>query len=321
MSGTGNTAHAASVIAKGMNDAGWRAQTAEIRKGVPMAELAADADLLILCFPVLGFGMPALVRTSLRGIKGNRRKAAIFATWGGEPGAALLQARWFLGRHGFRVVCATGAAYPFQWTQMMSPPKEDEARETVASGDEEAWAFAKALLEGRPRSTAATNPLSVLLGLLVAWLYTLIGRHGLGAMYAADERCKACGNCVPDCPAGVIEIAGTGSARRPRWRFGCQGCNRCINLCRRQAVQVSPLRTAIHLVLNVAVVAAIVNGLNCGAAALGAFPGTPALTTVAYIIILAVLIVLESWLQFVVLEPLLFWLESIPFVRKAVAKS
>lgn len=338
MTGTGNTARASGVISEELADAGWTVATQELRRDTAILPTAVtpqghfSGDLLVLCFPTLGFGMPALVKNMLRGLRGRGTPAAVFATWGGEGRAAVWQARGFLARRGFKVVAAGGASYPFQWTQVMAPTGEDEARTMVGEGDSEARQFAASLTRNLARDLVEVpawsrsarpkaNPrnfIPVLLGLLVAYSYSWIGRSGLAALYAADSRCKACGKCVSDCPAGAIALSGRGRSRRPRWNGRCQGCNRCINLCARGAVQSSPLRTLVHLPLNVAVVAAIVTVLNVAAAALHA----PApLSGIAYIAALIAFIVFGSRLQFRVMEPVLYELESTPVLRGLIGRS
>ena len=324
MTGTGNTARAAGLIAEVLTRAGWTTTSAELRVGEALSDAARAADLLILCFPVLGFGIPALVRKLLKGLRGRGQPAAAFATWGGDGSIALWQARLFLRRKGFRVVATGGATYPLQWTQVMAPPTGEGARHVTDSGDEECIGFARRLTarpdSGRPfhPRIAARNIIPLVLGPPVAFLYSWIGRFGLGAMYAADERCKACGNCERDCPSRAIVMKGDGARRRPRWTASCQGCNRCINLCPRAAVQVSPLRVGVHLVVNAAVIVAIVVGLNrlAEAAALPAPVSVP-----AYIAALIALAVIGSRVQFAALEPVLFALEGLPSVRGTIRHS
>jgi ferredoxin len=342
MTGTGNTARAAGVIGEELVEAGWTVTARELRRDAAILLTAVtpqghfSGDLLVLCFPTLGFGMPALVKNMLRGLRGKDTPAAVFATWGGEGKAALWQARGFLARRGFNIVAAGGASYPFQWTQVMAPTGEDEARHLVDQGDSDVRRFAGALAYNLAKTLAKdlvevpawsrparpkVNPrnfIPVLLGLLVAYLYTWIGRSGLAALYAADSRCNACGKCANDCPAGAITLSGTGRSRRPRWNGRCQGCNRCINLCARGAIQSSLLRTAVHLPLNVAVVWAIVAGLNVAAAAL---PAPAFLSVPAYTAALIALVVIGSRLQFRIMEPVLFALESTPVLRGLIGRS
>jgi ferredoxin len=192
------------------------------------------------------------------------------------------------------------------------------------TGDTVVHAFGKRLavaLKAAPHTNAATRAREILptfLGLPIAFVYSWIGRFGLAAMYAADERCKACGNCERDCPAGAIVMRGTGARRRPRWLATCQGCNRCINLCPREAIQVSQMRAVVHLLLNTVVIVAIIVGLNRLAAA----AALPSLVSIpAYAVVLIALAVFVSRLQFVALEPLLFALEGVPLIRRLLSRS
>ena len=325
MTGTGNTARAAGVIAEELGRSGWTTKAAEIRIGADLPSGTIDTDLLVLCFPVLGFGMPALVRELLKSLKGRGQRAAVFATWGGEGAAALWQGRRFLRQRGFRLVASGGAAYPFQWTQVVPPPAGAELHHMMETGDTAVREFGKTVAHTEALSRVPfklRQIIPILLGLPIALVYSRIGRFGLGAMYAADERCKACGNCARDCPAGAIIMAGAGPRQRPRWLASCQGCNRCINLCPRAAVQASPLRIGVHLILNTAVIAAIIIGLNRAAAAATTVLAAPALVSgLVYAAALIALTVLGSRLQFAALEPALFAVEGVPRMRRLLARS
>jgi ferredoxin len=329
MTGTGNTRRASEVIRERLEAAGWGVTTQEIRKGPTLPLTLHEGSLLVLAFPVLGFGMPALVRKVLRGLRGRpnaaggggtaRPPAAVFATWGGAPSSALWQAERFLRRKGFSVIATGGATYPFNWTQFVQPPDASEAGVQLAEGDEAAAAFADTLLtkpDARPRRRDTSI---ALLSLPVYFLFSKIGRYGLAGLFAADERCTACGACVSGCPAGTLFLKGEGSARRPSWKSGCQSCNRCINLCPKGAIQGgSPVRAAVHGAVNAAIVVALVIGLNrlSAAAALPQWASVP-----AWIAIFLAASVYLLRLQFAALEPLLFRLESIPAIRRLTGRS
>jgi len=326
MTGTGNTARAAAVIAEELGAAGWEVHLREI--GARVLGVPDGDETLVLCYPVLGFGMPGLVRKALRGVRGKGRLAAVYATWGGGAGAALLQGRMLLRRKGFRPVASGGTRFPFQWTQMFAPETGEEAQLTVDQGTTEARGFGKRLAagaQGAPGRLAGgvRRFLAAVFWLPVSVPYAWIGRSMLGATYAADASCKACGVCQRQCPAGAIVITGSGPARRPRWRAACQGCNRCINLCPRGSVQESPLRVAVHLVLNVAVIVGLVSALTVAAryAAAVVPAAPPVVRTVAYVAVLIAMIVWGSRLQLLILEPALFALESVPAFRRLVGKS
>ena len=321
MTGTGNTWSAVSAIAQRLSARGWAVESIEIRKGVKIPTGDFEGDLLILSFPVLAFGMPSLVRSVLRGLRGKGYDAAVFATWGGAATSSLWQAAGFLRRKGFRVVATGGAAYPFNWTQMLAPTDDATSRSMTKDGDAEARRFADALVRSAETGTVSvrkTPAAIILLGETVWWLYAVIGRFALGAVFAADERCTACGACARDCPAQAIVMTGRGGNRRPRWRTRCQGCNRCINMCPAAAIQSSPLRAVVHLTVNVALLILSVIGLNRLSASV-AFPAYVSIP--AWIVAFIMTVIYLSRLQFVALEPVLFALEGLPRLRRRIGKS
>lgn len=319
MTGTGNTWRAASRIAETLKANGWAVELHELRRLDRSMRGDFAGDLLVLCFPVLAFGMPVMVRTVLRALRGRGRDAAVFATWGGAATAALWQARGFLRRRGFRVVATDGAAYPFNWTQMLAPTDAETSRSMTRVGDDAARQFAVSLSGSREGALVRkTSPASVLVGLPVSWLYATIGRFALGAIFAADERCTACGACARGCPASAITLAGPPGAQRPRWLVRCQGCNRCVNTCPAAAIQSSPFRAIVHGTLSVVIMVVIAVGLN----RLSALAGLPAYLSVpAWIVAFVLLAVYLSRLQFAALEPLLFALERAPGLRRWIGKS
>ena len=328
MTGTGNTRRAVETIKERLETAGWGVTAQEIRKGAALPPADREGSLLVLAFPVLGLGMPALVRKVLRGLRGrtaatatkcaDRPPAAVFATWGGAPSAALWQAGRFLRSKGFSVIAAGGATFPFNWTQFVEPPNASEAGAQLAEGDQAAVAFAELLLKKPDASPIRPAHAAALLGLPVFFLFSKIGRFALAGLFAADQRCTACGACVLGCPARTIALRGKGSARRPSWKSGCQSCNRCINLCPKSAIQSSPVRAAIHGALNAALVIALVIGLN----RLSAIAALPQWASVpAWIALFIAASVYVTRLQFVAFEPLLFRLESIPAIRKLAGHS
>jgi Pyruvate/2-oxoacid:ferredoxin oxidoreductase delta subunit len=321
MTGTGNTWRAATTISDTLADRGWSVQALELRKGagIPTGDFADD--LLVLCFPVFAFGMPRFVRPFLRGIRGRGRAAAVFATWGGAGTASLWQAAGFLRCRGFRVAATGGAAYPFNWTQMLAPTDKSTSRSMTNDGVVEARRFADALPEsvaGGGTAVRRTAAGAVLGGAIVSWLYSVVGRFALGALFAADERCTACGECERDCPARAIVMAGQGEKRRPMWLTRCAGCNRCVNMCPEAAIQSSPTRAIVHLAANAVLIVLSIVGLS-RLSALAALPLY--LAVPAWIVLIVLLVVYLTRLQLWALEPLLFALEGLPAGRRRIGRS
>ncbi len=65
--------------------------------------------------------------------------------------------------------------------------------------------------------------------------YFLFGRFFFSKLFIASSDCDNCGLCEKKCPTASIKIIDN----RPFWKFTCESCMRCINICPRKAIQVS----------------------------------------------------------------------------------
>ncbi|MCX7030512.1 MAG: EFR1 family ferrodoxin [Spirochaetes bacterium] len=293
-SGTGNTRHACTLLAAGLERAGWRVRLREIAPPRPepgtigeagVTPTGQPADLAVLAFPVFAFGMPHLVRSFVRRLPPvDGVPAAVLAVYGddfagppsarrrtsGFEGGALGEAARLLSRRGYVVRTSRGVGFPASFTQALQPPVPDEQRLIVADSDATVEGIAADLDAGR-HVLMNRRPVLRAAGGIVRALFSLLGRRVLGKLYVADGRCTSCGWCERACPASAIRMRGQGRARRlPRWSWRCEACQRCINGCPEAAIQVSALR-----LLLLAGVALLPYGRWFAAAAPGiSFPGS-----------------------------------------------
>ena len=103
-----------------------------------------------------------------------------------------------------------------------------------------------------------------------------------------------------------------GAPARPRWGANCAGCFRCINLCPARAIQISVLRLAIHLGVNLGLTVGWVWVMVAGRARLPVAAAAAA-ATAAFAALTA--------LQLTALDGLLGALERRPALRRLCAAS
>jgi Pyruvate/2-oxoacid:ferredoxin oxidoreductase delta subunit len=260
-SGTGNTRRACTLIAAGLERAGWRVRAREVASPTPETTAieteGAAPDLALFAFPVFAFSVPHLVRRFLRNLPAaGGTPAAVLAVFGddfsgppserrrvyGFEGGALDAAALLLGRRGYRVLTTRGVGFPASFTQFMAPPAEDECRILLADSEAAAAAIAADLDAGRHERRGRGVATRLWTGVVGA-LFSLVGRRVLGKIYIADSRCTSCGWCERACPSSTIGMCGTaGRQRLPRWGWRCEACQRCINGCPEAAIQVSLVR-------------------------------------------------------------------------------
>lgn len=75
----------------------------------------------------------------------------------------------------------------------------------------------------------------------IAFLYFIYGRFFLSKTFIASADCNNCRLCEEKCPTESVTIVNN----RPYWRFTCESCMRCINICPQKSIQTSHSLAAI----------------------------------------------------------------------------
>jgi NAD-dependent dihydropyrimidine dehydrogenase PreA subunit len=284
-SGTGNTARAAELIAAELRAAGHTVTlhiitSASLQSAI--FNLQSEMPLSVFCFPIYACGIPNIMLNYLRRLKGTvparglspKPRAAVVCTMGddisydkkgkrhhlpGFEGHALMQAAGTLRQRGYDVFLTGACSYPLNWTQAVNAPKPEIAAELRALGDSQAIEIGKHIVAGE-RSIRRFGKAHALWTIPFSLLYGIFGRVAMGKLYVADSDCNACGLCVRGCPTRAVRLRRTVPARglspkpKPRWGWNCEGCQRCINICPRNAIQTSWARLVaefIHMLVPI----------------------------------------------------------------------
>ncbi len=251
-SGTGNTYRAAAVVEKRLLGLGHTVRWQRVGRGtLPSTD---KNDLHIFMFPVYACDMPDIMARYMWKLPpGNGVKAAVIAINGslhattrvpgarGDPGWSFDHAYAVLRLKGYDVVLADAAPYPAGITEIIPPPGDSQNERIRDFGDRRVDMLAQKLVSGE--RSVRHNLLLAILYVPFGLAYGLFGRHFLGKLYVADDKCNGCGRCVRSCPAGAIRL----TLGKPGWDLRCQGCQRCINLCPRRAINTSIIRLALIL--------------------------------------------------------------------------
>jgi ferredoxin len=201
---------------------------------------AAEAEFLVLCFPVF-FLEPAPAILDFVGRlpdSGKVRRAFLVATYELYPGNAARRLALALGERSIQVVGTASIRAPgtdvvcalpdrlVPWLYRFEPSLEGKLRAAAA---EIARLAAEPALPGRFPGIKWYTPL--------AWLpQRLLFDRFIGwrkFLRALPERCTACGACASDCLKGCWRMEGGLALHESR---ACDLCTRCVHGCPRRAI-------------------------------------------------------------------------------------
>ena len=135
-------------------------------------------------------------------------------------------------------------------------------------------------------------PIDLLISPL-ALAYFLYGRFFFSKTFIAASDCNTCRLCEQKCPTSSITITNN----RPYWKFTCESCMRCINICPHKSIQASHSLAAIIIFITSSVplvawlnklAGEFISGLNIYLISLIEFPfkwmGTLAMYYIIYMV-------------------------------------
>jgi Pyruvate/2-oxoacid:ferredoxin oxidoreductase delta subunit len=315
-SGTGNTKRAVDVISENLKKNNFEVKQLVIGETKPV--ITEKGALHIFAFSILSWSAPVLVKKYLRRLprlpQGEGAKAALIAVYAGDPGQALVDVDLFLKNRQYDVFLSGGACYPNNWSQMTNPPDATKIKDILDGGDQAALDFSNSFIKGERKQHPSFES-SHSLTRMIAFFFSHIGRRFLGKMYIADSNCNRCELCIKTCPVHTIKMTGI-IRKKPSWRLNCEDCGRCINICPQKAIQVSIPRLVLHVLI---LIGFIIASFPLAGFAARYIPVTYRI--VGRIGALVIILFFALWLQFAIIDRLIFFLEQIPAFKGFFEKS
>lgn len=246
-SGTGNALSAARWFAGASESRGVRAEVLPMEELEGQREPGPDAHTLVgFCYPTHGFAPPWLVLRFLwrfpRGhgatvfFSNTRAGLRLGPVWlPGLSGVALWWPVLLFALKGYRIGGSLPLDMPHSWLSFFPPNTRRGAAKLTERCQGIVDRFAQALLSGRVyHRWSVWVTLLVDLSLLpITLAYLTMGRFALAKLLYASTRCNDCRLCERSCPVQAIAIRGG----RPFWRYTCESCMRCMNVCPQRSVQ------------------------------------------------------------------------------------
>lgn len=246
--GTGNSYWAARQLGKLATDSGKNPEIMAIdnlsRKDVAPGTGESVTGFI---FPTHGFSLPwYMLRFILRFPRGKGRVFLVNTRAGmkmgrlftpGVSGIAVHLPMIILMLKGYRPTATLPLDTPSNWISIHPGLKNSVVDSIFNRREKELARLWSSVSEGRlffPLKYLLFIPLDLLL-VPVSAGYMIFGRFIMARSYFSDENCDGCGICARRCPVGAIIM----KEKRPYWKYSCESCMRCSNICPKRAVNSS----------------------------------------------------------------------------------
>ena len=223
-SATGNSKHAAEVIAEKTGDTAVDIVDA-LKNGIPENK----TDKTGFVFPVYFWGLPEIVKrfASLTEVK-NSLGEYVFCviTCGANTGTADKMLEKVLGR---KMNYSFSLKMPDNYVMMYDPCEKEKAQKFLRHSDKEIETICGEISRKENKKGGASG--GELNSFIVSKLYNPFRKT---KNFFADDKCTSCGFCAKICPEEAIVIKNG----KPEWtKKKCQHCTACINRCPAKAIQ------------------------------------------------------------------------------------
>lgn len=230
-SGTGNSLHAATKIAKSQGELPVSIAK-EFDKGTLDYQLKKN-ELIGFVYPIYAWGPPKIVLEFVRKMKIHCENPYVFSicTCGGSEGNATRLLQKVLISKGITLNSAFSLVMPSNYVigEDVSP-KEKEKK--ILNNAEERLNAINDIITKRQTGTfqliAGSNPF-----FHTAIINPLFNRFAISTKnFYATDACTRCGLCKKICPVHNITVK-----EKPLWSKNCTQCLACINYCPANAIQ------------------------------------------------------------------------------------
>ena len=248
-SGTGNALTASRWIRENAEKKGIKTDLISIDRFKKIRVPAAEGKRLLgFCYPTHGFSLPWIMLKFIFRFPAkercdvfllNTRAGSKIFNWcaPGISGIAQILPALILLVKGFKIRSLFPLDMPSNWIAVHPGFKPVTVAAIVARCRVMVDGFCDKVLAGRKYfrpNVFVMMPLDIALA-PVAFMYFMYGRFFFAKLYIASTDCDACSLCEQKCPTASIIMIN----KRPFWKFSCESCMRCINICPRKAIQTS----------------------------------------------------------------------------------
>jgi len=238
-SGTGNALTASRWITQCAQKKGLKTNLISIDRFNKIIVPSAKGKRLIgFCYPTHGFNLPWIMLKFIFKFP-LIKKCDVFLlnSMAGISGIAQILPALILLIKGFRIKGMFPLNMPSNWISVHPGFNKTTVAKIFARCHSRVDKFCERIFNGQSYFRPIVFimlPLDIALA-PIAFMYFMYGRFYFAKIFIASTDCDTCRLCEIKCPTASIKIID----KRPFWKLTCESCMRCINICPRQAIQVS----------------------------------------------------------------------------------
>lgn len=243
-SGTGNTRFVTKYLINKLS-CEYEVKDYDVTNNKDFSDEIADADLILIAFPIYASAPPIPMRNFIFKYKENLKNKIV----------AIAETQYFFSGDGAasigRTLQKNGAdvAYAEQFNMpnnlsdspIFKVRNEDELEKTLYRAMRKMDEFSQKIIEGR-RFRRGFNPVSHAIGYYCQRKWWRKSENQKRSMIKVNgDLCVGCGLCVKNCPMKNISIV----EGKAKGKDKCVFCYRCINLCPQKAITLFGKKTLI----------------------------------------------------------------------------
>ncbi|MCG8570148.1 MAG: EFR1 family ferrodoxin [Spirochaetes bacterium] len=258
--GTGNTKHAAKILADELNKSQYLVTVINIAEKDSWLKKIEPNCLQVFLYPVYAFVYPKPMLDYIKKLpRGQNNKTAIIANHGmvsdkgglhtGYEGAGPFFLKRILSKKNYSVFYTDKVGYPENLTVLAPAIDQESQKKVIQNADQLMREKASKILQEKP-SFQKYSIFIVIVSYLLGLLYLTIGSKTIGKLFLIDNDCNSCKVCLKSCPTGAIKFF----KQKPYWSLKCSGCLRCFNICPKFSINISIIRVVMLILISVLII-------------------------------------------------------------------
>ena len=227
-SATGNSLHAARLLAEGLGETVLLSMTGPSKNN----RITVDTPAVGFVFPTHYFGLPPVVRECVQALelKGDQYIFAVNTCGSRYINSGLTQLAQLLREKGSKLDFGDHVEMVSSYIPLSDLPPPAKQQKRLYKADQKLQKMAKSILD-RKKKDGSEYLKGIADRINRYWIRNLLPKAD--STFSCSSDCTSCGICEKVCPVDNIRLTNG----RPKWQQHCQECLACLHFCPVKSIQ------------------------------------------------------------------------------------